>query len=160
MSMPLFVFGSLRDSEVLEVVLGRPAADIRTLGARLPGYRVVRLPDETYPVLVWAPESNVSGELLRGLSAEDFERIAFFENQEYRFEPCTVTLEDGSRRDALYCGENQTEPGAHEPWRLETWQRIHKTAFLEHTRQFMTFYGTVGPGEADEIWRKLKKQAI
>lgn len=160
MSTPLFVFGTLRDFEVRQVVLGRPAADIRTLTARLQGYRVVKLPDENYPVLLGAPESTVDGELLCGFSAEDFRRIAFFENLEYRFEPCAVTLQDGSRRDALYCGENQTEPGAHDLWSLETWQRHHKTAFLIHTRQFMTFYGNVGSEEADEIWRKLKKQAI
>ena len=159
MSMPLFVFGSLRDSEVLEVVLGRVATDIRTNIARLQGYRAVKLPDESYPVLLVAPGSTVEGELLLGLSAEDFRRIAFFENQEYRFEPCTVTLEGGGRRNAVYCGENQTQAGACEPWLLDTWQRVHKCAFLEHTRQFMQFYGTAGPEAADEIWRELKKQA-
>lgn len=155
MSMPLFVFGSLRDSEVREVVLGRDAADIHALSAWLPGFRAVRLPDESYPVLMTAPGSSVVGELLSGLSAADFERIAFFENQEYRFEHCTVLLKDGARREALVCAEDQVEPGAREPWELESWRRIHKAVFMEHTRQFMKHFGTASPGEADRIWRAL-----
>ena len=159
MSKPLFVFGSLRDSDIREIVLGRAAADIRVLSAWLPDYRALRLPDESYPVLVTAPGESVIGELLSGLLAEDFARIAFFENQEYRFENCSVVLEDGARRNALVCTEDQIEPGAREPWLLDVWQRSHKATFMEHTRQFMKLYGTVSPGEADEIWRELTMQA-
>ena len=44
MSLPLFVFGSLKDRDVLEAVLGRAPDDIEQVPARLRGYRVARHP--------------------------------------------------------------------------------------------------------------------
>ncbi|MDX1514453.1 MAG: gamma-glutamylcyclotransferase family protein [Gammaproteobacteria bacterium] len=156
--MPLFVFGSLRDGDILEIVLGRSLEDVRRVSARLPGFRVARLPDESYPVMLRAECHSVQGELLCGLSEEDFRRIAFFENQEYRFDQCTVELADGGRREALYCTENEVEPGALDPWSLKDWQRRHKPVFMKHTRDYMKLYGTVSSEEADKTWRELTKE--
>lgn len=156
---PLFVFGSLRDSDVLEIVIGRPPTHIRSVAASLAGYRLVRLPDESYPVLVATGGATVEGGLLYGLTDEDLDRIAFFENQEYRFERCTVSLAGGSQQEALFCRENEVASGATESWTLNDWQQLDKPVFLAHTIQYMKLYGAASAEEADEVWRNMKKNA-
>jgi len=94
MRLPLFAFGTLRDSDVLEVVLERAAAEVERVSACLRGYRIARLPDESYPVLVESRGDSADGLLLLGLSDIDFRRIAFFENTEYKLEHCRVELAD------------------------------------------------------------------
>ncbi|HSS64359.1 MAG TPA: gamma-glutamylcyclotransferase family protein, partial [Gammaproteobacteria bacterium] len=100
MPLPLFAFGTLRDSDVLEVVLERAVLGIDRVPARLRGYRVARLPDESYPVLIESRGDSADGLLLRGLSEDDFHRIAFFENTEYKLERCRVELADAGEADA------------------------------------------------------------
>ncbi len=157
-SLPLFAIGSLRDPDELEVVLGRSAESLAYVAAWLSGYRVARLPDESYPVLTACEGYTAEGVLLQNLTTEDRRRVAFFENQEYRFERCIVELADNSRLEALYCSEGQTEPGAREPWSLDTWQHIHKMCFIEDTKRFMNLYGKLTAEEADEEWCRWKKE--
>jgi hypothetical protein len=114
MLLPLFAFGTLRDSDVLEVVLERAAIEVERVPARLRGYRVARLPDESYPILMQSLGDSADGLLLCGLSDQDFSRIAFFENAEYKLENCSVELADASKENAVYCSESMTEPGPRE----------------------------------------------
>lgn len=156
MSLPLFAFGTLRDPDVLEAVLERTAAEIDSVTARLRGHRVARLPDECYPVLIESSGDSAEGLLLLSLSDDDFDRIAFFENTEYRLERCRVELADARRVDAVYCREGDTESGPRTPWSLEQWQRTEKAAFIEDVRHYMELYGNLSAEEADSEWIKWK----
>jgi hypothetical protein len=158
MSLPLFAFGSLGDPDVLEVVLGRSAERVGYIAAWLSGYRVARLPDESYPVLIACEGFTAEGVLLQNLGAEDRRRIAFFENREYRFERCIVELADNSRVDALYCSDGQIEPGAREPWSLDAWQHTRKMCSIEDTKCFMDLYGKLTAEEADREWCRWKDE--
>ncbi len=66
--MRLFFFGLLRDSDVLELVTGRPWAADRFTGAWLAGARLIHLRGETFPMLVAAPGGRVSGVVVEGLA--------------------------------------------------------------------------------------------
>lgn len=159
MSMPLFVFGSLKDPDVLEVVLGRAPGDIECVPAKLRGYRVARLPDESYPVLTESPGGIADGLLLKDLGQEDLDRIAFFENYEYTFRRCVVEELPAAREvEALYCDEGETASGPREAWSLEEWQRAHKRGFIEDTRRYMQLYGRMSAEEADAQWMKWKNR--
>ncbi len=50
--MDYFFFGTMRDRDVLELVVGRPVTDADTEAAALPGYRLARAIDDSYPALV------------------------------------------------------------------------------------------------------------
>ncbi len=158
MRLPLFTFGTLQDADVLEVVLERAAAEVERVPARLRGYRIARLPDESYPVLVESRGDSANGLLLRGLSEVDFHRISFFENAEYKLEHCRVELTDASEVDAVYCSEGVTNSGLREPWSLEAWQRSEKPKFIEEVRRYMQLYGNLSAEEADSEWIKWRCQ--
>ena len=51
----LFVYGTLRDPDVLGAVLGRPATG---LNAAAPGYAVVNYPGRVYPALLRRPATR------------------------------------------------------------------------------------------------------
>lgn len=158
MPLPLFVFGTLRDADVLEVVLGYAMNEADRVPARLRGFRIARLPDESYPVLVASHGESAEGVLLRGLSEADLDRIAFFENAEYEFERCRAELADGREMDAIVCSEGVTQSGPRAHWSLELWQRTEKEKFLELIRRYMRFYGDLTAEEADSEWIKWKSQ--
>jgi ADP-ribose pyrophosphatase len=154
--LPLFAFGTLRDSDVLEVVLERSALELERIPARLRGYRVARLPDESYPVLVESRGDSADGMLIRGLSEKDFHRIAFFENSEYELEHVRVELSDAREVEAVYCSEGVTKSGAEKPWFLDEWQHSEKPRFIEDVRRYMQLYGKLNAEEADSEWIKWK----
>lgn len=156
--LPLFAFGTLRDSDVLEVVLECAVSEVDRVPAVLRGYRIARLPDESYPVLVESRGDRADGLLLLGLSDIDFHRIAFFENAEYKLEHCRVELADASEVDAVYCSEGITNSGIREPWSLDAWRRSEKPTFIEDVRRYMQLYGNLSAEEADSEWIKWKCQ--
>lgn len=158
MRLPLFAFGTLRDSDVLEAVLARPASEVDRVPALLRDYRVAKLPDESYPILIRSPGERAEGLLLRALSDRDFQRIAFFENTEYQLEPCRVELADAQSVDAVYCSEGTTASGEREVWFLEHWQRTEKPKFIQDVRRYMELFGSLSAEEADSEWIKWKSQ--
>lgn len=101
--LPLFVFGSLMDPDILAGVLGpqRAAAVIRQ-PAWLSGYRRHSARDEVFPILVPDPHAveaddttrhpPVEGCLLLGLTAQDLDRIDYYEGAGYTLRPLTVEV--------------------------------------------------------------------
>ena len=158
MPLPLFAFGTLRDSDVLELVLSRSALEFERLPARLRGYRIARLPDESYPILIESRGDSADGLLIQGLTEADYDRVAYFENSEYTLEHVRVELFDAREVEAVYCCEGETEPGAEDPWVLDEWQRSEKPRFMEDARRYMQLYGSLSAEEADSEWIKWKSR--
>lgn len=157
---PLFFYGTLRDLDVLGTVLGRRVPASRLEPARLPGHRVARVPDESYPVLVVAAGDAAEGVVFDDFAgAEDMERILFFESFEYAPMQRTVIAEQRGSVQAQVFAEAQMLPGAAEPWSLEHWQRRHKPRFLEMTRRYMALFGEATLEEADALWEELEQDA-
>ena len=153
----IFVFGSMRDRELLEVVLGRRVAEPVYQAATLEGYRLGRVPDERYPLLVRDIDSRVAGEIVDGLSEEDLARVLFFEGDEYELQPCRVTVQGAGYRDVLFCDNfvHATETIT-ASWSLSEWQRVDKPSFLQVAKRFMAFYGCGNREEAEAVWRALE----
>ena len=156
-----FTYGSMQDIDVLAIVLGRSVDVSIYQPARLAGYRVVCVPDETYPVLVESPGMQVAGALIRGLGPQDLERIHFFEGEEYALEHREVCLEHGVMKRALVCLEGAI-PGMDEPlvprrpWSLSTWQASDKAKFVTLIDAFMSVYGVGTTEEAEALWLALE----
>lgn len=150
----LFVFGTLRDSDVRQIVLGRELPAQCCSKAELGDHERLMLHDETYPVLVPCAGGRVPGDILR-LTAQDLARVTFFEAEEYELESAQVSDTDGQSVDVVLCAERATRPGPRYPWSLRQWQIEHKNAFLEHARTYMALYGKMSAVQADVVWREL-----
>ena len=99
----LFVYGTLRIPEVLEVLLGRvPTMDPATAE----GWRVAALPGVPYPGLV-AADGKAEGILLRGLRSDEWRILHEYEDELYDLR--LVAL-DGGRRAWTYVWEDAVEP--------------------------------------------------
>jgi gamma-glutamylcyclotransferase (GGCT)/AIG2-like uncharacterized protein YtfP len=151
----LFVYGTLRDDDVLRIVLGYDLPAHRRRRAVLNDFDRRMLHDESYPVLVPAPGGCVPGCVLM-LDEADMRRISFFEADEYSFESAQVVDElDGQLQDVFLCAEHATRPGPRYPWSLRDWRREHKPIFVENARAYMALYDTMSAAQADDVWKKL-----
>jgi hypothetical protein len=127
MHLPLFVYGTLRDTDLLAAVLGRPLRAAAMHDARAPGFRAVHYPGRIYPALIRAPGAAAPGLLLTDLSAFERDLLDAYEGEEYRRAPIAAVLADEPElheADAYIPAIAIENPGA--DWRLEDWQLLHK----------------------------------
>ena len=156
-NLPLFVFGTLLDLDVLGIVLDRKIEEPFIRSATLGGFRCVRISDETYPVLVAEPDAIVRGGVLQNLNDTDWSRIRFFESYEYELEPCLIEVEGEEFVEAVYCSEGITA-GAFESWTLSWWQNHHKANFLHLITAYMALDGQAPVEEAEALWTELQQR--
>ncbi len=78
--LPLFVYGTLMEPSVRDRVLGaRQGVIART--ARLAGHRRLTIPGFEYPVIAAGePSDRVDGQLLRGLTPDDYTILDEYED--------------------------------------------------------------------------------
>lgn len=161
--LPLFVYGSLLDHDVIAAVLARPVSDIVLTSASLSGFRRQRVRGECYPVLVPHPEtfgfeSVVEGALVDGLSDADLDRIHFYEGEGYALRPLTVVVGEERRRTRVrvFLATSALED-SDEPWDLSHWQRTEKTLALLLTRELMACYDADPTCEIEgPLWDEIK----
>ena len=121
----LFVYGTLRDPQLLGAVLGRAAGG---LAARAPGYAAVHYPGRIYPARGRRRGAAAEGLLLADLTAFEIDLLDAFEGKEYRRAIVPIMI-----------GEELHEAFAYLPaiavtdqpdWSLEAWQAEHKAHVL------------------------------
>ena len=147
----IFFFGSLRDAELLAVVLGHEVAPGRLVAARAPGRRALRLADEAYPVLVSDPSGQAEGVVLRGADEAELARLAFFEEAEYGLTPITVETPAG-RIEAQHFRATGKAAETDAPWDFSAWQEHDRPVALEAARELMDHYGRWPVERIDDIW--------
>lgn len=152
--MRFFFFGTLRDREILEAVIGRPFPGPPFPPARLPGHRLERMARETFPLLIAAQGATAPGVVVEGLVAPDVERIRFFESVEYEPQAHAVEPEAGGRLDCLVFAATAAAGLTGEAWSYEEWLPLHKAKELREARLWMAFHGHVSAEEADRLWNE------
>jgi hypothetical protein len=156
--LPYFFFGTLMDADVLGVVLGRPPAAIAYATARLEGYRRWRVRGESYPIVRPDSSGGVDGVLVSDLSPAEIGRLNFYEGEEYRPLPLTVTSAGGPRRALVFADDGGLQTDG--DWAFERWQREEKAALLAAARAFMADFGRIeGRSSMDARWRKAMGRA-
>jgi hypothetical protein len=129
LSLPLFVYGTLRDPDVLRLVIGHPVAAASAVPAAAPGHRVVCFPGRTYPAIRREPGATALGLALHGLSATDLRLLDLFEGDEYVRGEVEIIV-SGERQTADVYWPALPIPAAAPDWRLGDWTHRHKAAFL------------------------------
>jgi hypothetical protein len=124
----LFVYGTLRDPDLLAGVLARPAPVAR-LPATAPGFRTVHYPGRIYPALVRAPGAIAEGLVLTDLSAFERDLLNAYEGEEYRPGSIPVMIDEELHEAFAYLPTIAVPVDAI-PWTLAGWQQAHKPRVL------------------------------
>jgi gamma-glutamylcyclotransferase (GGCT)/AIG2-like uncharacterized protein YtfP len=128
---PLFVYGTLRDPDIMDALLGRP---VRSQQASAPGFRSVHHPHRTYPALIPSADGKAPGLLLRLLTPAELAILDTFEGDEYRRATIAVSTPAGLVDADVYLPIAAIPPDA-APWTLEQWTQEHKAAMLDEERR-------------------------
>jgi gamma-glutamylcyclotransferase (GGCT)/AIG2-like uncharacterized protein YtfP len=121
----LFVYGTLRDPQLLSAVLGRPAVG---LAAAAPGFAAVHYPDRLYPALVRRPGAAAAGLLLSDLTPFEIDLLDAFEGEEYRRSILAVIVDEELHEAFAYL---PARPVQDQPdWSFAHWQAEHKPRVL------------------------------
>ena len=130
-ALPLFVYGTLRDPDLIFAVLGRPLRLGSVHAARAPGYKSVFYPGRIYPALVRSPGAAAEGLLVTGITPFERDLLDAWEGEEYRRAPVATMLADEPElheADA-YLPAVPIPADAH-AWSLSRWQAEHKARML------------------------------
>jgi len=139
----LFVYGTLRDPDLLAGVLNRPLNAAAMLPAAAPGRAAVHYPGRIYPALIQAPGAAAPGLVLADLTPFERDLLDAFEGPEYRRSLIPVMI-DAELHEAFAYLPAIAVPADAAPWSLEAWQSQHKPRVLGAER-----------AGADEIRLKL-----
>ncbi len=128
--MRFFFYGTLRDANVLEVVLGRPvrAGDIRPASVR--GFRAAKVVDNTYPIAVQVPDAVMPGVVVSGFDATDEERLNHYEGSDYGVTHVTAELANGRRVDVSMFVPVADIAHEENEWSLDDWTRDSKASWM------------------------------
>jgi nudix-type nucleoside diphosphatase (YffH/AdpP family) len=153
----LFFFGTLRDRELLEIVLDRPVAAGELRPARAPGFAARRLHGQAYPHLVAEPGAAAEGVLFTA-RADEHARIDYFEEAEYGLTPIRVETDAGPADACYYRSTEKLSPGEG-LWDYAAWQGEARAVALEAARELMAHYGVVPVEDIDRIWPGIMTRA-
>jgi hypothetical protein len=129
MALPLFVYGTLRDPDLLAGVLARPLRGEAMLAAAAPGFIAVHYPQRIYPALVRRPGGSAEGLVLTDLSPFERDLLDAFEGAEYEPMPIPVMVGEELHEAVAYLPTARVPPDS-PPWILAEWQRRHKPRVL------------------------------
>lgn len=157
--MTYFFFGTLRDLDVLEVVIGRSVSNGDVKAAEISGYRLVRVIDESYPALVGDADGRVEGVFVSGLKAMEIERLAWFEGKEYMPKAVEVRLtESGEGMEASIQVPTQHLETTDDDWEFQSWKRNEKEHLISLTRAHMALFGNCSLDEAIDAWDASREE--
>lgn len=125
---PLFLYGTLRDPDILAAVLGRTVAVRQLIAATAPDCVAVYFPGRVHPALLRRPGSAAPGLLLVQASA-DLLALDAFEGDEYRRGSVQAMVAAGPVAAEVYWPAMPVAPSA-AAWTLDHWIREHKPQVL------------------------------
>jgi hypothetical protein len=129
MTALLFVYGTLRDPDLLGGALGRVIEPDHRLPAAAPGFRAVPYPGRIYPALLRAPGAAAPGLLLINLSSFERDLLDAYEGDEYRRSPIPVMVGEELHEAFAYLPAVPVPADAPD-WTLQHWQTAHKPRVL------------------------------
>lgn len=125
MDRPLFVYGTLADSELLGAVLGRPVLGPTQLAAIAPGFAALCHGEVRRAALARVPGGAADGLVIVGLSAFEMDLLDAYLDGDYRRSIIAVMIEEELHEADAYLPARPPPQGA-APWSLMQWQQDHK----------------------------------
>ena len=160
MARDLFFYGTLRDAETLEIVMGPHFEEVVAEVATLADHAVLEVLGEDYPVIVGRAGETATGMLVRGLSEGAVARLNYFEDEfDYALDDREVRTADGGRHRAevFFVRGGHLRTGG--TWDFARWERTQRPAFVEAARELMALFGQVPDEQVDRIWPGIRFRA-
>ena len=153
----LFIYGSLRHLPLLEIVLGRDASAIDLSAVVLADHRVSAAAEGPFPTIAAEQGAQAEGLLIRGLTADDFARLDFYEGA-FDYDLVPVTLADGQGAEVYL-----PQPGrwqADGPWSLAKWEADWAALSCHAAREVMGYMGRKARAEVDAMFPMIRRRAM
>jgi hypothetical protein len=133
--MRFFFYGTLIDSDVMALVIGRRLPPSAFVPAILPGHSRRRARGMTYPIVVRDPADRVQGVVVGGLTARDVARLAAYEGPGYRVARLKVRVAGDLVTVSVFEPvATRLQPSA-SPWDYALWKGRHKRPFVGRLRK-------------------------
>ena len=152
----LFVYGTLCHMPLLEIVLGKPAKDIRVIPAQLPDHAVFWANEGAFPVIVAQSGGIARGMVLRDLAPSDVARLDFYEGG-YDYVLATKTLSDGQEAQVYFPQPGAASPA--DPWDLEVWVSEWGALTCIAAREAMQFEQTHSAKQIAQMFPMIRARA-
>ena len=148
--MNIFIFGTLMDKALLEIVLGRK---VELVSATLKDYGVFRVMDADYPVMIKSVGLVANGIILNELTKMDILRTDFYEHIfDYFLKPVQVLSQEILIDTQVYMPSKMI-PRLEEPWSLKDWQEVSGERTHGFAKKVMTKFGVLS---VDEMKKDIK----
>ena len=137
----LFFYGTLRDTNLLAVVLGRAVEDLDLVPAVLPGFEACAVKGQTFPFARRTEGHKAPGLLARGLTDPEIERLCFYEGAYlYGLSPQPVLVNGQEQIAEVFLSDHTGwEPDG--TWDLDRWMAADKGVAAEAAIEAMAFMG-------------------
>jgi len=129
---PLFVYGTLRFPEVVDVLIDR---DPPRTPVTLTGWQVTALPDQPYPSIIQAVDQVADGELLHDVDAAEWDALDCFEAPGYLL--TRVTTSAGPAYVYAAAPDHGLTP---QPWSLDRFRADELPNYLDRCRSWRQRY--------------------
>ncbi len=148
--MNIFIFGTLMDKALLEIVLGRK---VELVSATLKDYGVFKVMDADYPVMIKSVGLVANGIILNELTKMDILRTDFYEHIfDYFLKPVQVLSKEVLIDTQVYMPSKMI-PRLEEPWSLKDWQEVSGERTHRFAKKVMTKFGVLS---VDEMKKDIK----
>lgn len=148
--MNIFIFGTLMDKALLEIVLGRK---VELVSATLKDYGVFKVMDADYPVMIKSVGLVANGIILNELTKMDILRTDFYEHIfDYFLKPVQVLSQEILIDTQVYM-PSKLIPRLEEPWSLKDWQEVSGERTHGFAKKVMTKFGVLS---VDEMKKDIK----
>lgn len=148
--MNIFIFGTLMDKALLEIVLGRK---VELVSATLKDYGVFKVMDADYPVMIKSVGLVANGIILNELTKMDILRTDFYEHIfDYFLKPVQVLSKEVLIDTQVYM-PSKVIPRLEEPWSLKDWQEVSGERTHGFAKKVMTKFGVLS---VDEMKKDIK----
>jgi len=156
MTVSLFLYGSLRDLALLEIVMGRSLDRLDIADTTLSDHAVFAVKEGPFPMLLAQQGAQASGVLVRGLTEEDIARLNFYEGG-FNYDLIDVILDNGAAAQVYFCAPDawtKTVPWAFAQW-FSDWSAMSRFA----AQEVMGHYGQLSRLEVAEIFGQIRARA-
>ena len=135
--MRFFFYGTLRDRDLLSLVLGRPVARDGLKPAVLRDWRRHPARGKTYPILLRERGAVTEGDVLDGVSSAEQRCLALYEGEGYDLIRVFATIGDGDTPLGMmmFAPSGKAPPALDGDWSLDEWRIRHKARALEVVRE-------------------------